>query len=87
MYFAVAWNGGTDQIWIYDNDLSNGALLVTSASIGGLFNSPTSLDISKDGNLLVTDYTYHQIIEIDTSGSFVKTIGVLHDPLNLFVVP
>ena len=41
----------------------------------------------KEGNLLVTDYTYHQIIEISSTGSFIRTIGVLHDPLNLFVIP
>ncbi len=83
---VVAWNGANDQVWIYSDDLSSGEPIVLSSEIGNLFASPSSLAISRDNTILVTDYTYHHIVEFTLAGELIKTMGVLHDPLNINVI-
>lgn len=83
---VVAWSGGSDQVWIYEPDLSNGQVLALNSDIT-LMPSPTGITQLKNGNIGISDYTYHHIVEIDLNGEFVRTFGILHDPLNIFSIP
>ena len=83
---AVTWNGTTDTVQILSSDLST---VNSSFSNTAVLPSPYGIAQDNDGNLLVTDITYHHIVVLDSSGTLVNVKGnsVLSYPRDLFVVP
>lgn len=85
---AVAFNGTTDTI------RSVGAGM-TQASIGTIYSdlavlgSPRYLTQTLNGNLLTVDSVFNQIVEVTSSGAFVRTLGgsILGTPNAVFSVP
>ena len=55
----------------------------------GQLATPKTLSLSLNGNLLVVDSGFNQIVEITTDGLFVRTLGgsVLGAPNAAFSVP
>ncbi len=83
---AVAWSGTTDTIQIRSPDLST---VIASYSNTSILGDPEGIAEDNDGNLLITDGTFHHIVVIDSSANFVtiKANSVLNLPRWLFVVP
>lgn len=83
---VVAYSGATDHIRSYNSTLT---------TINWTFNDPNVLAtpgkiaFRKNGNILITDTGFNHIVELNSSGGFVRTIGgsVLTTPLSLIVIP
>lgn len=70
---AVAWSGTTDTVSIYNpSDFSTALYTYTDTSILG---SPKWLAVKSNGNLLALDSVSNLIVELNTTGEFVQTIG------------
>ncbi|EPZ49566.1 NHL repeat protein [Bacteriovorax sp. BAL6_X] len=94
-YFAIEldngdivgiWNGTTDQVVEYDSSLS-----ATGASYSNTtyLTNPRGVAQLHSGNIIVSDYSYNHLVEIDISDySLVRTIGQgLSGPTHVLVVP
>ncbi|MFG1593906.1 hypothetical protein [Halobacteriovorax sp. CON-3] len=94
-YFAIEldngdivgiWSGTTDQVVEYDSTLS-----ATGASYSNTtyLANPRGVAQLHSGNIIVSDYSYNHLVEIDISDySLVRTIGQgLSGPTHVLVVP
>lgn len=70
---AIAWNGTTDTIGIYDRNNLDSALYTYSDT--SILTSPRALAINSNNNILAIDNTNHLITEISPTGKFIRTIG------------
>ena len=85
---VMAFSGtGLDQIMSVAGDLSGTNLELYLDQ--GVLTSPKSLSQSLNGNILVVDSGFNYILEITTTGLFVRTLGdsVLSAPNAVFSVP
>ncbi len=83
---AVIWSGSTDTVQIRSPDLSS---VVASYSNISILGDPEGIAQDNEGNLLVTDGTFHHIVVVNPSGNLVTVKGnsVLNWARSLFVVP
>lgn len=85
---AVAFSGTTDTI----RTVASG---MTQASIASIYSdlavlaSPHSLTKALNGNILTVDTVFNQIVELTSTGTFVRTLGgsLLGTPNSIFSVP
>lgn len=85
---AVAWNGTTDTVRIYqDLTLTNGT--ASSYSNLTLLGNPQALDFLPNGNVIVADFTNNLLVEVSATGTLVRTIASpgVAGPISLVVVP
>jgi WD40 repeat protein len=82
----VAYSGGTDAVRMYDASLSTVIWTYTNTTV---FSNPGKLAMKANGNILVTDLTFHHIIELDPNGAQVDILGgvALSTPSDIVVVP
>jgi len=83
---AVAFNGTTDTI------VTLSSLMVSPAPIYSdlaVLASPRTMTQALNGNILVVDSVFNQIVEITESGTFVRTLGggILGTPNAILSVP
>lgn len=85
---AVAFNGTTDTIRTVGSGMTQ-ASIATIYSDLAVLASPRWLTQTLNGNLLTVDSVFNQIVEITTTGTFVRTLGggVLGTPNAVFSVP
>lgn len=83
---VVSYSGTTDAVRAYSANLGTIAWTYTDTNI---LSTPGKLAIRANGNVLITDTGYDHIVELDSNGGFVRTIGgsVLSDPNNIVVIP
>jgi len=83
---AVAWSGTTDTVAVYNSTLTT---LNSSFSNTAYLNNPGGLAQRANGNLLVVDRVYNQVVEITQAGVFQSTFGAgyLATPEYILVVP
>ena len=85
---AMAFSGtALDQIMTVEGDLSGANLQLYLDQ--GILTTPKNLSQSLNGNILVADSGFNYILEITTTGVFVRTLGdsVLSAPNAVFSVP
>lgn len=82
----VSYSGTTDAVRAYNSNLSSVVWTFTDTNV---LSTPAKLAIQANGNVLITDTGYDHIVELDSNGGFVRTIGgsVLSDPNNIVVIP
>ncbi len=85
-HFATAYNGATDTVRIYDSTMSS---VIADYSDINYLGDPRAIAQRANGNLLVTDGTFHHIVELTSTGGFVRLLGgsVLNTPTFIMVVP
>lgn len=85
---AVAFSGTTDTIRTVGAGMTQ-ASIATIYSDLAVLASPRWLTQTLNGNLLTVDSVFNQIVEITTSGTFVRTLGgsLLGTPNAVFSVP
>lgn len=94
-YFAVElddgrivgiWSGTTDKVVEYDSNLSATGTEYTDTTY---LTNPRGVAQHENGNIIVTDYSYGHLVEIDSSDfSFVRTLGEgLAGPTHVLVIP
>jgi hypothetical protein len=83
---VVSWSGITDQIWVYNSDLTGGSVLVDNLDIS-IMPSPNSLAIDRDDNIFITDTTYNYVIKFDSQGNFKKSFGSFSNSQDIYIVP
>lgn len=83
---ATVWVGTTDSVIIFNAALSSAVATYSDTSLLG---NPRGIAQAKNGNLLIVDATLHHIVEIDTTATFVRTLGssTLSTPQHIFVIP
>lgn len=83
---AMAFSGTTDTIRTVSAAMTGIATLYSDIAV---LASPRTLTQSLNGNILVVDSVYNQIVEITTTGIFVRTLGgsILGAPNAVFSVP
>ena len=83
---AMAFNGTTDTIRTVTAAMGSIATLYSDL---GVLASPRTMTQNLNGNILVVDSAFNQIVEITRTGSFVRTLGggLLGTPNALFSVP
>lgn len=82
----VSYSGTNDAVRAYSSNLSTVLWTFTDTNV---LSTPAKLAIRANGNVLITDTGYDHIVELDSNGAFVRTIGgsVLSDPNNIVVIP
>ena len=87
----TAWDETTDRIVIYDNTLSS---TITQFRDATVLPSPRGVFQKANGNILVTDVSYHYLIELaydPDAGTltFVRNLGggVLNYPYQVIEIP
>lgn len=84
---AMAFSGTSDQVMTIPSNMTgtNKSLYIDAGQLA----TPKTLSLSLNGNLLVVDSGFNQIVEITTDGLFVRTLGgsVLGAPNAAFSVP
>lgn len=85
---AVAFNGTTDTIRTVGSGMTQ-ASIATIYSDLAVLGSPRWLTQTLSGNLLTVDSVFNQIVEITSTGTYVRTLGggVLGTPNAVFSVP
>lgn len=83
---AMAFNGTTDTIRTVSASMTGIATIYSDLAV---LASPRTLTQALNGNILIVDSVYNQIVEITTSGSFVRTLGgsLIGTPNAVFSVP
>lgn len=83
---AMAFNGTTDTIRTVSAAMTGITSIYSDLAI---LASPRTLTQAINGNILVVDSVYNQIVEITNAGTFVRTLGGgnLGSPVALFSVP
>lgn len=83
---AMAFNGTTDTVRTTTSAMTG---ITTVYSDLGFLASPRTLTQTLNGNLLVIDSVFNHIVEITTTGTFVRTLGgsILGAPNAAFSVP
>ena len=84
---AVSWSGTTDTVSIYNSTLASTSATYNDTSY---VPSPRGLAQLANGNIIVSDASYHHIVEIDPSdGSYVGIFSsyALSSPNQLYVIP
>lgn len=88
---VTSWDGSSDTITVYNSDLST---TLASFSDTSILPAPRGIGIKANGNILVTDASYHYIVELsynsdDNSLSFVRSIGggLLNYPWQVIEIP
>lgn len=80
---SIRTNGaGLPQIALYDNGA--GGELSTA-----VLSDPRGMTQRANGNILVSDYAYHHIVEMTSSGVYIDTLGgdVLNQPMFMVIIP
>lgn len=82
----VAYSGATDHIRAYNSTLATIAWTFNDANV---LANPGKIAFRENGNILITDISFNHIVELNSSGGFVRTIGgsVLTAPVSIVVVP
>ena len=82
----VAYSGATDHIRAYNSTLTTIAWTFNDANV---LATPGKIAFRENGNILITDTGMNHIVELNSSGGFVRTIGgsVLTTPVSIVVVP
>ncbi len=83
---AMAFNGTTDTIRTVTAAMTGIATIYSDLAV---LASPRTMARASNGNILVVDSAFNQIVEITSTGSFVRTLGggLLGTPNALFSVP
>ncbi len=83
---AMAFSGTTDTIRTVSAAMTGIATVYSDLAV---LASPRTLTQALNGNILVVDSVYNQIVEITTSGIFVRTLGgsIIGTPNAVFSVP
>jgi hypothetical protein len=88
---VASWDGTTDSVVIYNNSLDT---VLATFSDTTIMPSPRGIEIKANGNILVTDISYHYIIELEYDSSagtlsFVRNIGggLLNYPWQVIEIP
>ncbi|MBY0414759.1 MAG: hypothetical protein K2Q18_11360, partial [Bdellovibrionales bacterium] len=83
---AMAFNGTTDTIRTVTAAMGGIATLYSDI---GILASPRTLTQTLNGNILIVDSVFNHIVEITTTGTFVRTLGgsLLGTPNAVFSVP
>lgn len=82
----VAYSGATDHIRAYNSTLTT---VLWTYNDSNVLATPGKLAITPAGNILVSDIGLNHIVELNSSGGFVRTIGgnVLAAPVSILVIP
>lgn len=83
---VVSWSGASDQIIVYNSDLTNPQVLIRNSDIG-IMPAPNSLAVTKENNILVADTSFNYIIEFDSNGNFIRTFGSFANSQDIYIVP
>lgn len=83
---AMAFNGTTDTIRTVSAAMTGIATIYSDLAV---LASPRTLTQTLNGNILIVDSVYNQIVEITTTGTFVRTLGgaLIGTPNAVFSVP
>ncbi|MEA9355299.1 hypothetical protein SHI21_03765 [Bacteriovorax sp. PP10] len=83
---AMAFNGTTDTIRTVSAAMTGIATIYSDLAV---LASPRTLTQALNGNILIVDSGYNQIVEITTTGTFVRTLGgsLIGTPNAVFSVP
>jgi hypothetical protein len=83
---AMAFSGTTDTIRTVSAAMTGIATVYSDLAV---LASPRTLTQALNGNILVVDSVYNQIVEITTSGIFIRTLGgsIIGTPNAVFSVP
>lgn len=83
---AVNWEGSTDTVIIYDSTL---ATEIARFNDPGLLNAGRGLGVKANGNILVADAGFDQIIELDGNANFIRVLSqaFLNDPYQALEIP
>lgn len=83
---AMAFSGTTDTIRTVSAGMTGIVSIYTDLAV---LASPRGLTQTLNGNILVVDSVYNQIVEITRTGTFVRTLGgsILGTPNAVFSVP
>lgn len=83
---AMAFSGTTDTIRTVSAAMAG---ITTIFSDLAVLAAPRTMTLNLSGNILVVDSAFNQIVEITSSGSFVRTLGggLLGTPNAVFSVP
>lgn len=83
---AAVWSGTTDTVRIYPAGLGTHEVTFSNTSV---LSTPGGIAERSNGNLLVLDRLLNWIVEIDSAGNLVGTLGdgVLSTPEFILVVP
>lgn len=83
---AMAFSGTTDTIRTVSATMTGITTLYSDLAV---LAAPRTLSQTLNGNILVIDSVYNQIVEITTTGTFVRTLGgtILGTPNAVFSVP
>lgn len=83
---AISFSGTTDTISTCTGAMTGVAALYSDIAVLG---APRTLTQTLNGNLIIPDSTFNQLVEITTSGTFVRTLGgtLLGTPTAAFSVP
>ena len=81
----VAYSGATDAVRAYNSTLATTLWTFTDTNV---LTTPGKMSLRPNGNILVTDTGFHHIVEIDSNGALVQTLGgtVLNNPAHIAVV-
>ncbi len=82
-YFA---HGTTYTVVVYSSDLSSAEVAYSDTSV---LNAPRGISQLENGNIVVACAGFEHLVEIDTNGNFVKTLGSagLADANKVLVIP
>lgn len=83
---AAVWSGTADTVAIYSSDLSTVEMSYSDTSVIG---DPRSIAQAANGNLLIADYGLDLLVELTTSGTYVRTLGdtILNNTSTVIVIP
>jgi len=83
----VSYSSAPDYVRVYTD--ATMATIAWTFSDANVQSVPGKLEVRANGNILITDTTFNQIVEISSAGVLVGVIGgaVLASPNNILVVP
>ncbi|MCT4642368.1 MAG: hypothetical protein N4A33_08735 [Bacteriovoracaceae bacterium] len=83
---AVSFNGGTDQVWLYNDDLSVGSAIALNSNLGNIMSNPQGIAIAENDNIYVSDATHNHILELNSNGELIRAFGVLSYASDIIVI-
>ncbi len=83
---AVSWDGTTDSVVIYDSTLTTEIARFNDPS---LLSAARGLGVKANGNILVSDAGFDQVIELDSNANFIRVLNdaFLNDPYQTLEIP
>lgn len=83
---ATVWSGTTDSVRVVSAAMASAATIYSDLAF---LAAPRAMGVRQNGNILIADSGFNQIVEITSEGTFVRTLGegAVGVPSAVFSVP